>query len=218
MSSRWATGSGCRRRSRRSGTADRPRGTARADRAGPAPRCCARAGRARGRTGVGSATFSSTSTCTPCSRNLPASIMPLGPPPTTITSIMKSPGFGRSGRQPGKCAERPGPCRKPRQPLYVEVGRGTLALPGARLELGGHLPPGDGLGAVARRSSRGCGRVSAARGGSAAPAATSFLYVSPHAHQRHEDGVEVRALAGEAVLVARRAVLVAGRAPGRPRP
>ena len=81
----------CRRRNRRAGTAGRARGTAPADRAGPSPRCCARAGRARGHTLVGSASFSSTSTCTPCSRNSLASIKPVGPPPATITSIMKIP-------------------------------------------------------------------------------------------------------------------------------
>ena len=40
---------------------------------------------------VGSASFSSTSTCTPCSRNSLASIMPVGPPPAMITSIMEAP-------------------------------------------------------------------------------------------------------------------------------
>ena len=37
---------------------------------------------------VGSASFSSTSTCTPCSRNSLASISPVGPPPATMTSNM----------------------------------------------------------------------------------------------------------------------------------
>lgn len=58
---------------------------------------------------VGSASFSSTSTCTPCSRSSPASIMPVGPPPTMITSIITTlisagTGFGRrfcGGRTPG---------------------------------------------------------------------------------------------------------------------
>ena len=46
---------------------------------------------------VGSVSRSSTTTRAPCSRNSPASIMPVGPPPATITSITKTPRFG-SGR------------------------------------------------------------------------------------------------------------------------
>jgi hypothetical protein len=44
---------------------------------------------------VGSASFSSTSACTPCSRNSLASIKPVGPPPAMITSIMKIPHLTR---------------------------------------------------------------------------------------------------------------------------
>ena len=40
---------------------------------------------------LGSASFSSTSTCTPCSRNSLASIMPVGPPPAMITSKIWNP-------------------------------------------------------------------------------------------------------------------------------
>ena len=40
---------------------------------------------------VGSASFSSTGACTPCSRNSLASITPVGPPPATITSIITIP-------------------------------------------------------------------------------------------------------------------------------
>jgi len=42
-------------------------------------------------TGVGSTSFSSTTTCTSCSRNSLASINPVGPPPTTSTSIITGP-------------------------------------------------------------------------------------------------------------------------------
>ena len=41
--------------------------------------------------GVGSASLSSTSTGTPCSRSSLASHKPVGPPPATITSIMNPP-------------------------------------------------------------------------------------------------------------------------------
>lgn len=45
--------------------------------------------------GVGSASFSSTSTRTPCSRSSPASIIPVGPPPAITTSIKADPNFAR---------------------------------------------------------------------------------------------------------------------------
>jgi hypothetical protein len=41
--------------------------------------------------------FSSTSACRPCSRNSLASIMPVGPPPATITSITTTSAYSTSG-------------------------------------------------------------------------------------------------------------------------
>ena len=66
---------------------------------------------------AGSASFSSTSACTPCSRNSPASIKPVGPPPATITSIMKIP--IQQGCISARCSAQSGGARTPAPPRRV---------------------------------------------------------------------------------------------------
>src|SRR5919107_5850740 len=53
---------------------------------------------------VGSSSFSSTSACTPCSRNSQASINPVGPPPAMMTSNMTLPHFATVVFEAGRSA------------------------------------------------------------------------------------------------------------------
>src|SRR4051812_15552285 len=56
---------------------------------------------------LGSASFSSTSTSTSCSRNSPASIIPVGPPPLMITSTMATPIPELTALRRPTCADSP---------------------------------------------------------------------------------------------------------------
>src|SRR3954470_8426055 len=78
---------------------------------------------------LGSASFSSTSACTPCSRNSLASIKPVGPPPATITSIMNTPHSTKLALRPaaprGPAARTPAPPPRARRESHqrFEVSR-----------------------------------------------------------------------------------------------